>query len=535
MRRAGKAACAVLRQTRADIRTKHDTARQYDPGSTGSVPALPDACATAEDWDRRDFGTLWAAIDGLEFPATVRAYESERATAVARLEELQRGFRAALEQARASIVRAGRDCAGHLQLGESNDTLRALESRIDRALRDENLAPSDDLRDVEQQVVAARDALRTRADQGVTRLLGQPDAVQAEDRAAFARLGEAWSGFEQEPSQARLNSLCTVAADVRGAITAWGRNNLPQVQRRVAAIRWLLSAASERVPPGAGEALACIGERLESMPSRRVGANAVAWLDRATEATSLAEACLTDYHEWHERWTDGVRRDLAELSRMVSALPQSGVAPVDERTAALRQAVGDAEARLAGLDPLLQSSATDDVAALRERLGEAGLSVPDRRWREVEELGASDPREGLLAIRDEAVHEPLLEAARVVADHRPLVARLGSYVVLNGAFRRYATGDLDGAIESLRSAGSGTTESPDRGAAVRHAALAYFLHTKSTMLGAGGDGARVAGMLLADAEFEIRQALLCQQGFELPALLRRGAAFAEFFEEVSSE
>jgi hypothetical protein len=535
MRHAGTAACAELTRTRADIRAKLAAARQYAPGSAGSEPALPDACSSPGDWNAWDFGRLWAEIDGLAYLATSESYQTVRVTAVTRLQELQQGFRDTLEQARGSIVRAGGTCAGHLQLGASNNTLGALETRIDSALRDENLAPREDLRDVERQVAEARGALRSRAEEGVAKLLGQPDRVQAEDPAAFAALRPAWEGFRQDPSQAKLDSLCAVASNARGAITRWGQDNLPQLQQRLSASRWLLRAAADRVPSGAAEELRCIRERLDTMPSQSVGGNAVAWVDRATEATSLAEACLTDYHEHHRSWTDRIRRDLAKMTRAVGALPQSGVSDLDDRAAGVQRDLAEAEARLDGLEALLQASAAADEAGLREQLGGAGLAVPGGRWDEVRNLGASDLDEGLMAIRDEAVHGPLLDAEEVMSRHRPLVEKLGSYLALNDAFRSYAAGDLDGAIVSLRSAGDVAARPPDRGAAVRHATLAYFLHTKSMMLGADEPETQVASMLLADAELEIRQSLRFEQGFELPALLRRGVAFAEFFETVGSE
>ena len=535
MRRAGRAACAELTRTRADIEAKQNTARQYAPGSTGTAPGLPGGCASAGDWDAWDFAKLWSEIDGLAYPATSQTYQSERVAAVTRLEQLQQGFKDTLDQARRSIVRASGNCAGHLQLGESNTTLRALETRIESALRDENLAPREDLRNVEQQVVEAGGALRSRAEQGVAKLVGQPDRVKAEDQAAFAALPAVWDGFRQDPSQAKLDSLCAVASNAREAITRWGQKNLPQLQQRLSASRWLLRAAADRVPPDAAEELGCIQERLGAMPSGTVSGNVVAWVDRATEATSLAEACLTDYHERRRSWTDRIRRDLGEMTRAVGALPQSGVSHVDDRAAGLQRELSKAEARLAGLDALLQSSDVADEASLRQQLGGAGLAIPDERWEQVRGLGEGDFGEGLMAIRDEAVHGSLLDAVEVMSRHRPLVDKLGSYVALNGAFQRYAAGDLDGAIASLRSFGDEAARAPDRGAAVRHAALAYFLHTKSMMLGARDGTEQVATMLLADAELEVRHSLRFQQGFELPALLRRGVAFTEFFERVGSD
>lgn len=535
MRRAGKAACAELTRTRADIQAKHDTARQYAPGSTGTAPALPEGCSSAGDWDAWAFGKLWSEIDALAYPATSQTYQSERVAAATQLEQLQQGFKDTLAQARRSIVSASRACAGHLQLGESNNTLRALETRLDEALRDENLAPREDLRNVEQQVAEAWGALQSRAEQGVTRLVEQPDRVKAEDQAAFAALPAAWDGFRQDPSQAKLESLCAVASNARAAIARWGQRNLPQLQQRVSASRWLLRAAADRVPPDAADEFGCIQESLGDMPSRTVSGNVVAWVDRATEATSLAEACLTDYHERRRGWTDRIRRDLGEMTRTVGALPQSGVGPVDDRVADLRRELAEAEARLTGLDALLQFSDVADEAGLREQLGAAGLAVPSGRWEEVRNLGEGDFGEGLLAIRDEAVQGSLLDAVEVMSTRRPLVDRLGSYVALNGAFQRYATGDLDGAIESLRAVGDEATRKPNRGAAVQHAALAYFLHTKSMMLGARDGTEQVATMLLADAELEIKESLRLQQGFELPALLRRGVAFTEFFERVGSD
>jgi hypothetical protein len=535
MRRAGKAACAELARTRADIQAKQDTARQYAPGSAGVAPALPAGCASAGDWDTWAFGKLWSEIDGLAYPATSQTFQSERVAVVTRLEQLQQGFKDTLEQARGSIVRASGACAGHLQLGESNNTLRSLETRIDNALRDENLAPREDLRNVGQQVVEAWGALQARAEQGVSKLLDQPDRVKAEDQAAFAALPAAWEGFRQDPSQAKLESLCAVASDAREAITRWGQKNLPQLQQRLSASRWLLRAAADRVPPDAADELGCIRERLDALPSRTVSGNVVAWVDRATEATSLAEACLTDYHERHRSWTDRIRRDLGEMTRAVGALPQSGVSSVDDRAAGLQRELSQMGARLSGLEALLQSSDVADEASLREQLGAAGLAVPGGRWEEVRNLGESDLDEGLLAIRDEAVHGSLLDAVEVISRHRPLVDKLGSYVALNDAFKRYAAGDLDGAIASLRSTGDAAARAPDRGAAVRHAALAYFLHTKSMMLGAGEGTEQVVTMLLADAELEVRESLRLQQGFELPALLRRGVAFTEFFARVGSD
>jgi hypothetical protein len=131
------------------------------------------------------------------------------------------------------------------------------------------------------------------------------------------------------------------------------------------------------------------------------------------------------------------------------------------------------------------------------------------------------------------VDRTLGDVAAVVARHAPLADKLGSYVALSVAFEAYGTGDLDGAIESLRAAREAA--GADRGAAIRHASLAYFLHTKWAMLGVDSREGPVASLLLADAEQEIRAALRVQQGFELPALLQRGAAFKSFFEGFSTE
>jgi hypothetical protein len=531
MRGAGTAACSELTRVRAEIRRKQDTLRQYPSAtaSTASLPSLPPDCTGDSDWSTRDFGALWAAIDGLAYPETSRSFQSELDAAGSRLTVAQQGFKESLGDALGAIVRADRACAGHLQLGNSNDTLVTLETRINRALADENLAPSADLTGLEGQVEGARSTLQARADQGAERLFQNREIDPKIDQSAFADLPAARERFKSAPSQANLDSLCAAAAKAKGAVDGYWAENLPKLRERVSDARWLLRAAAAREATGPADGLPCIQEGLDALPARVTSGNSEA----ADNSVSIAQACLADYHTRWREWVSGIRQDLLKLAETAGSLPEDAQGPVASRVAAIRRDVADAGASLTAIATLLDTDSQIDEGALRREIGAANLNVPNERWTELGRLAGTETGEGLLAIRDEAVDGTLGDVVDVIAKHRPLADKLGSYVALSVAFEKYGTGDLDGAIESLRRVAP--ARASDRSAAIRHAALAYFLHTKSTMLGEDGSGGQVVALLLADAEQEIRAALRVQRGFELPALLQRGAAFKSFFEGFSSE
>jgi hypothetical protein len=173
--------------------------------------------------------------------------------------------------------------------------------------------------------------------------------------------------------------------------------------------------------------------------------------------------------------------------------------------------------------------------SLRAELQQHGLAVPDERWNQLGRLAGQgiDTREELLIIRDEAIGPRLAAVETEVLAWRPLVGKVRSYLALERAMENYGRGDVDAAILTLRRDES-SEPAQGKAAAMVHAALSYFLHTKWQLLETRQGDGQVNTLLLDDARLEARAALEAQPEFQLPTFLVQSTNFKDFFDSCRS-
>ena len=537
MRQAGRLACAELDRRRSEIDRKLRFERERwpegVPAGEGS-PELPEACSAPSAWTNLDFAGLWAALDQIAFQDEMQALDNRTAQVDARIAQRTEGLNAELRSQRGRIFVASAGCARDLQLGAANDTLIRLRGRIDGALQADGTAPADQLGNVGSEIDGALDALRVRVRRGAENLIRQGEQFQGDEAASFATLPGARDAFEQDSSRATLDTVCRAAASARQTIIAWGRRNIPDLERKVGSYRWLLEAAGRWRADGESPQLACIGESLDAMPGPPPGggANADTWVPRANDAIDRAQACVGDYRELRESWLGQLRHNLAWAEGSLAGLGASGTAD-GTRAGEMRLRIADQKISVERLSPLLDLS--DDVteSALRETLGELELTAPEARWTELGQFQGDEAVQALLVIRDETADATLFAAAHELERWSPQIAKLVSFHALDLAYTALARGDLDRAILSLRRFGS--TPSSDvpggRAEALRHASLSYFLYTKWLLLAEADRSGEVGTFLFDDARREAERAHGAQTGFALPTTLGRSERFQEFFDD----
>jgi hypothetical protein len=401
-------------------------------------------------------------------------------------------------------------------------------------LQSDALASADDLANVGPEIDGALDALRVRVGRGAENLIRQGEQFQGEEAASFAAIPGTRDAFNQNPSPQTLDALCRAATAAREAIIAWGRRNIPDLERKVGSYRRLLEAASRWETDDDTPQLSCIAQILETTPGPPPGGgrSADTWVPQANDAIDRAQACFGDYRELRDGWIGQLRYDLGWADGALAALGAGGSAD-GTRANEIRLRIAEERALLERLAPLLDVS--DDVteSALRERLRESELPAPEIRWAELGEFQGDETTQALLAIRDEAVDPTLLAAARELERWGPQIVGLVSYHALDQAYAALSRGDLDGAILALRRFGgtpSGTV-AVARAEALRHASLSYFLYMKWLMLAEPDRSGEVGVFLFDDARREAERAHAAQPGFALPTSLGRSDRFREFFDD----
>jgi len=531
LRFAGQQACATLSAKNREVQDRIETERRFggDPGAAGQTPSVPAVCSSTS-WDALEVDALSTTVDQIAFADSYRQLETSLSAVTARLAQKQDGLQRQLTASRQKIVTADRTCARDLGLGEANNRLGALRDRIDQATASQDPAAAAALSNIDTEIETARSALVTRAGEGAARLLGFRDQLDGIDTGSFSGLPGASDAFRQNPSQSTLDALCRSVAGVQVAINQWGQDNIPAFERGLARRRWHLEVAGQWQPVEESKRLGCVDESLAVYPGAYSRANSSAWVNQAQAALAQSTECLIDYREEHEGWTTALRRELDELVESAARLAQGGSLQKIEE---MNQSLGATKASLDAMESLLALPEGTSEQSLRTSLQETGLAVPDERWDQLGRLAVDDSREELLIIRDEAIGPRLAAAETELMVWRPLVGKVRSYLALDQAMQSYSRGDLDTAILALR---RGESSEPEQGkaAAMIHAALSYFLHTKWQLVETRQGDGRVSTFLLDDARLEARAALEVQPEFQLPTFLVQSTDFKEFFDSCRS-
>ena len=204
------------------------------------------------------------------------------------------------------------------------------------------------------EIDGALDALRVRVVRGAENLIRQGEQFQGDEAASFAALPAARDAFERNPSRETLDAVCRAATSARDTIIAWGRRNIPDLERKVRSYRWLLEAAGRWNPDGGEPQLSCIAESLDAMPGPPSGGGSGAdtWVPLANDAIDRAQACVGDYRELRENWVGRLRHDLEWADGALAALGSSG-SPDGTRANEIRLRVAEEKASLERLAPLL--------------------------------------------------------------------------------------------------------------------------------------------------------------------------------------
>jgi len=266
---------------------------------------------------------------------------------------------------------------------------------------------------------------------------------------------------------------------------------------------------------------------------------------RARAARDAGQACLEDFDKAVEQSRLSVSGRVRHAREMLQSLGDSLTARAsggNTELASLRRKIDDGGRTLDALDttlrtlsPLYESKPGSVCPDLKQVLGKAGLAsnVPPEAWAIVEGASPGDRQaeEACRTLRDAAVQPQLLAGSAALQKLEPDLRKLGPFAALSGALFAFAQGDLDGAILVLRRA-QGTGEIPVKGseAAIAHAALACFLHTKSIALSMESADKAISEALKQDAQREALLAHQAEPGFRLPDGLFRSQSFRDAFQ-----
>jgi hypothetical protein len=513
----GREACSTLGTERDRVRDQ--LARLQKLGGSDDKPAdLPAACAQgAAAWAGNDLDGLSNKFAALKFDATKTAYASQLGSIRGQINQSMGSFLAGLQAQSKRIFTVPNNCEQTLSLGSANASLRQLKQTLDQALGNPDLEPTPALTSIGDEIDKATKRLETRVATAVDELLNQKQemANEGEDITPFEALSSARSGIgSSELTPQTLSTVCNAAAGAQNVVNEWGRKNLPKLWATAQAYRWFLDNATQ-TREAAG--VDCIAASLSGLPQREPRAGDVAWANRTQEENAKAKECLRDFRDSRATLIASVESDLsgsvAALSRLngMSGLPQNRLAQMKADLEASLKAIKAARA-------VLELPESADEAALRAGLQQAGVDATRGDWNQLGELRESDKAAGLRSIGERATAPLVGQAADTAARWSTKIGKLGAFAVLDGALTRFSGGDLDRAIRDLRGWSEETVTDPEA-AALRHATLAYFLHTKWTLLPENKREQAVGALLYADASQEAQAAFRNDPDLRLPRAL----------------
>jgi len=523
----GLAACSTLQTERGAARNELDLLRKWGGGDGASPPAnLPAVCLQKDAWVGTDLARLSRQFSGIDFEPTQNSYRSQQATFRQQVGQRRASYIDTLQAQENRIFSAPGGCESMLALGNANTELRDLQNMIRAARENPNLERTARLNAIGAEIDTAMQRLGTRAGNGADRLLDQKQGMadEGEDVAPFGRLETTRRTLDSgDLTEQTLTTLCRAASGVNDVIANWSTKNIPVLTARAQAYRGFLSAASA-LTGNAG--VDCVDTALAALPQRGPSGNRVEWAKGTNTALTDAQACLVDYLDGRDTWIASVENDLthsvAALSQLegVEGLPQ-------DRLGRMR---GELEGSLAGLTrarAVLDLPAEASEADVRSGLGQAGVDAPAASWQQLDGLEESYVTVALKVIRAKATGPLVGDAADTASRWSTQISRLSTFAALDGAFSRFGDGDVDRAIVDLRGWVPDTSVDPET-VALRHATLAYFLHTKWSLLPEDKRQQDVGALLYQDASREAEAAFRNDPGFELPRVLDNDTRFQQF-------
>ena len=433
-----------------------------------------------------------------------------------RLVKKREAFNKILEEASRLIPSLPADCVATLRLETAQRKLEDRRKKLDSARVASADLPATELIQPPAQLVKAEiDALIAGVDTGVQDLVrqkGECEGVPAANLDALPGLLAAYKSGGARPSD--LNSLCGKAGNAESDIDTCFEKDTQSVQIDVREYLPLMRVAQ------AASTLACFpqGAAALSQVGNPPGGNVGPWVKKARATIKTAQSCLATL------------RDAAEAS----------FGEVSARYGRVRQTLEDAGEAGAGLDPAMgrqiervrnevkqAQPGVEKVAALfaqkdgqipegvdlKQALTEAGLlvRVPADAWPLLEGAKGRDAgfyAETWRALRDAASGSELARVAERLPAWEKIANNLRPFAALNRALDAFTKGSLDDAIFVLRTAmARGSFQAEGKPAAMAHATLAYFLHTKKLMQAGGGGSGDVTRLLEADVEREAKLAV----------------------------
>lgn len=503
----GREACKILGSERRSVLDRMSRLQRLDAGAAVSQPAdLPAACRNDDAWSRTDLVELQRQFAALDFASVKQAYSAQRDTVQAKISQSLGTFVKDLETQEGRIFTASDACEKTLGLRTPNTELRALKKKISDARADPNLDRTPELVAIGNEIDAAKNRLATKAATTADQLLGQKQDMDdaGMDTAAFAALATARGklGSENLTLQA-LTAVCDAASGADGVLEKWSRNNLPAIWESAKAYRSIL-ARTTNLADASGSA--CLAASLAALPQRQPAAGDTAWASRTREQLGEAKQCLDDFRDSRAAAITSVQAELTGSVEALSRLEGIEGLPQDR----LRRMREELEASLSGL--------TRAQGVLGLSTESPGVDATEDSLAFLGGLQEVDKQAGLRAVREEATAALVDNAVETAQRWSAKIGKLGTFAALDTALNRFASGDLDHAILDLRNWSPGPGLDAET-AALRHATLAFLLHTKWSLLPQDKQQQGVGDLLYEDAAREAQAALRDVPELRLPQAL----------------
>lgn len=511
----GRDACAALRSQRDSVTTLVGRLKSIDANATATQPAeLPAACNGNASWAKTDLDELNRSFSGLDFVTTKATYVAQASGYERQIDQSLEIYRAGLQTQEDRIFLAKNACRDTLALSGANRTLGRLRDRIKSERTNSSSISTLVGNNISGDVDNARKELARQVIAGVDRLLSQKQAMAGEgvDVTSFVGLETARGNLSAgDITKQSLAAVCDAANKTEAVVSGWLAANIPVLQDKVRASRWFLTSASNLTD---GNGVPCVGPSLEALPSNRPPASPVKWARTTNAAVMQASACLDTFRESRGSWIGTVTVDLQRSVDALAAL--DGLEGLSrDRMQKMR---GELEGSLAGLSrarKVLDLPTGTTADQLRAELHDAGVEASDASWNFLGKLQDAEKDSGQQVIRDEATAPLIAVAADTVSRWSGIIGQLGAFSALNSAYNRFAAGELDHAIVGLRE-WTPDDDVDSEVAGLRHATLAYFLHTKWSLLPEAKRQQAVGDLLYNDATVETQAALRGNGELNLP-------------------
>ncbi len=549
MRTAGDWGCSGVKKTQGDIKAAEDLVRQFGGTagaggkSSGPLPGLKASSCLAS----------WHNASSVEVARTFAALTEDRARVWPLLEARKRDgeqalrvrskeIRDATKTVRARIPEISSRCAQDLELVDVVSRLGELREMLNTDMVPETSPPLAGWLTAESRLDELLSELYRRIDGGVDTALGLGSRLPGASPSSLEDVSPARETYRRTRQAADLEALCgRVAVALRDIARRVAESFESIKQEGGRYLTLLLEARGAAAPDGPG---ACLGQRVEDL-RRLVASTRTAAGEQVGRGLSIltgARSCLEEFSRDTEMMFTKVSTSVAGIVSLVTGADKlkgkSGeLARLAEKVERVRRDVMRFDALLTRTAELYPGTGQPvmDGGRLRSILADAGVpaGVSQEAWELLDEgrgSGEALAADAWKTIRDAALLPELIRAGRVAEGSEPLIVEVGPIVVLNEAFSAFFAGRIDEAILLIRTAHSQhRLPAEGRAAAVGHAALSYFLHTKRLALEHDEAVEAARQHLQADAEREARAAVRTDRRLlELPNLFRSDS-FRAFF------